>query len=312
MTDTIYTSVEQYLDALKKALAGAPAGLIADALADCEEHLRGALAAHPDKSEAEVFAGMAASYGSPEEVAAEYRAMDVPPTSPFGRTETPFFSPVAAHAPPRWTFFNVFSDPRTYGALLYMLLALPTGIFFFTWATVGCSLSFGLAVLIIGIPFFLLFVTSIRLLALVEGRIVEALLGVRMPRRLQAKMHFEHPRSWEALVYRLKTALGDIRTWSSLFYMFLRLPLGIFYFVAAVVGLSVSGGLLFGAGYALVDSSHIMVDGGPAWLMGFAHSPVAAILCAMLGVITFFITLHVARALGWLHGRIAEHLLVRL
>jgi uncharacterized membrane protein len=304
---TTYTSVEQYLEALKAALAGAPAGLIADALADCEEHLRGALAAHPDKSEAEVFAGMAASYGSPEEVAAEYRAMDVPPAGPFGgATETPFFSPVAAHAPPRWTLFNVFSDPRTYGALLYMLLALATGIFYFVWATVGCSMTAGLAVLIVGIPFFLVFVYSVRLLALVEGRIIEALLGVRMPRRLPAR------NSGAGLWAQIKEYMTDLRTWSSLFYMFLMLPLGIIYFAIAVVGLALSGGFLFAGGYALVDSSHIMVDGGPAWLMHFAHSPLAGVLCAVIGIATFFITLHVARALGWLHGRIAEHLLVRL
>ena len=115
----------------------------------------------------------------------------------------------------------------------------------------------GFAVLIIGIPFFLLFVGSVRLLALVEGRIVEALLGVRMPRRLPA------PSSETRLWDRIKDALTDIRTWSSLFYMFLMLPLGIVYFVIAVVGLSVSGGLLFGGGYALVDSSHIQMDGGP-------------------------------------------------
>jgi hypothetical protein len=29
-------------------------------------------------------------------------------------------------------------------------------------------------------------------------------------------------------------------------------------------------------------------------------------------VLLFFITLHIARVVGWLHGRIAEHLLVRL
>lgn len=306
MTDTIYTSVDQYLAALKKALAGAPAGLIADALADCEEHLRGAVAAHPDKNEAEVFADMARSYGSPEEVAAEYRAMDLPPASPFNRPETPFFSPVAAHAPPRWTLFNVFGDPRTYGALVYMLLALPTGIFYFVWSTVGVSMTLGLAVLIVGIPFFLVFMYSVRLLALVEGRIVETLLGVRMPRRLPA------PSSDPSLMGRIKDYLGDLRTWSSLFYMFLRLPLGVIYFVIAVVGLSLSGAFLFAAGYSLVDSSHIAVDGGPAWLAGLAHSPLGAVLCAVLGVIAFFLIMHVARALGWLHARIAEHLLVRL
>ncbi len=306
MSDVIYTSVEQYLEALKKALAGAPAGLIADALADCEEHLRGAIAAHPGQNEAEVFAGMAKSYGSPEEVAAEYRAMDLPQPSPFNKPQTPFFSPVADHAPTRWTLLNVFADPRTYGALVYMLLSLVTGIFYFTWAVTGSSMSFGLAILIIGIPFFLLFVASVRLLALMEGRIVEALLGVRMPRRLPAVSQET------GLLARIKDALTDIRTWSSLFYMFAMLPLGIFYFVTAVVGLSVSGGLLFGGGYALVDSSHIQMNGGPAWFASMAHSPLAGIICATLGVIAFFITMHAARALGWMHGRIAEHLLVRL
>ena len=308
MTDTIYTSVEQYLDALKKALTGAPAGLIADALADCEEHLRGALAAHPDRSETEVFADMVKSYGNPEEVAAEYRAMDVPPPGPFSnRPETPFISPVAAHAPPRWTLFNVFGDPRTYGALLYMLLALATGIFYFTWAVTGMSLTVGLAVLIVGIPFFLVFVYSVRLLALVEGRIVEALLGVRMPRRLPA------PSSEPGLWGRIKDYLGDIRTWSSMIYMLLMLPLGVVYFTIAVTGLAVSGGLLFGAGYALVDGGrHIQFDGNPIWLGSFLHSPLAAIICAVLGIMAFFITMHAARILGWLHGRIAEHLLVRL
>lgn len=308
MTDTRYTSVEQYLDALKKALAGAPKSLIADALADCEEHLRGAVAAHPDKTEAEVFAEMAKSYGSPEEVAAEYRAMDLPPAGPFARSEetqeTPYFS-LAADAPDRWTLTNVFTDMRTYGALIYMLLSLATGVFYFTWATVGTSLSAGLFVLIVGIPFFVLFVASVRLLSHVEGRIVEALLGVRMPRRMPAQIAAGF---WD----KLKTAFTDLRTWSSLAYMFLMLPLGIAYFVIAVVGLALSGGLVVGGLASIVDPSHIHVDGGPDWVIGMAHSSFTGVLAAVIGVVVFFGLMHLARLIGWLHGRVAEHLLVRL
>ena len=62
----------------------------------------------------------------------------------------------------------------------------------------------------------------------------------------------------------------------------------------------------------MVDSSHIHFDIGPPWWQGMAHSPLTGIVSATLGVILFFGTLHIARALGWLHGRIAEHLLVRL
>jgi hypothetical protein len=32
----------------------------------------------------------------------------------------------------------------------------------------------------------------------------------------------------------------------------------------------------------------------------------------LLGLLMFFLVLHVARGIGWLHGRIAEVLLVRL
>ena len=67
--------------------------------------------------------------------------------------------------------------------MFYMLLSLATGIFYFTWTVTGVSLSAGLSVLIIGLPFIVLFIGSVRALALVEGRIVEAMLGARMPRR---------------------------------------------------------------------------------------------------------------------------------
>ncbi|EQD55483.1 sensor protein, partial [mine drainage metagenome] len=117
-------------------------------------------------------------------------------------------------------FFGVIGDARSYGALFYMLLALATGIFYFTWAVAGLSLSAGLAVLIIGIPFIVLFLASVRLLALVEGRLVEVMLGVRMPRRPASAVR-ELP-----LLKRIGAMFTDPRTWGTLFYMLLMLPLG--------------------------------------------------------------------------------------
>src|SRR5262249_56718861 len=99
-----------------------------------------------------------------------------------------------------------------------MLLALPTGIFYFTWAITGVSFTIGFAILIIGIPFALLFLGSIRVISWVEGRVVEALLGVRMPRRLPSQE--QGGTIWQ----RIKRMLADGRTWSSLFYMLLQLP----------------------------------------------------------------------------------------
>ena len=124
---------------------------------------------------------------------------------------------------------------------MYMLLSLITGIFYFTWTITGISLTAGFAILIIGIPFALLFIGSVRVLSHIEGRIVESLLGVRMPRRLAAAPTDEN--IWT----RIKDALSDIRTWSSMLYLLLMLPLGIVYFVIALVGIVVPVAVIGGS-----------------------------------------------------------------
>jgi uncharacterized membrane protein len=291
-------TVRAYLDQLQRALKGAAPGLIADALADCEEHLNNEIAQNPHLDEHAVLAQVIETYGAPQEIAEEYRSMEATISGPFPKADQP--------EERRFGFFNVISDPRTYGALLYMLLSLATGIFYFTWAVTGLSLTVGFAILIIGIPFALLFIGSVRLLSHVEGRIVESLLGVRMPRRLAA------PTGDVSLMSRIKDAILDLRTWSSLFYLMLMLPLGITYFVIAVVGITVplacAGGALWGL---ITDQSHFDVSDVP-WLHHILHTAPGLMVVALVGVFLFFLTLHIARAVGWVHGRIAETLLVRL
>lgn len=292
-------TVTAYLAELRRALKGCSAGLIADALADCEEHLQNELATNPESTEADVLASVIETYGTPEEIAEEYRDMEATLQGPFPKPQE---TPVK-----RYGFFNVVTDPRAYGALVYMLLSIATGTFYFTWTVTGLSLTVGLFILIIGIPFALLFVGSVRVLSHVEGRIIEALLGVRMPRRLPAETPAD-----ETLFVRIKEALIDVRTWSSMFYLLLMLPLGVAYFTVAVTGVALSLGMTVGSLYSLVSGeSHFTVSDVP-WLDHVLHTAPGLMVAAIVGVLLFFALLHVARAVGWLHGRIAELLLVRL
>jgi uncharacterized membrane protein len=293
------STVAAYLAELRRALKGAPAGLISDALADCEDHLNNEIAQNPELNETQILASVVETYGTPEEIAEEYRDMETTISTPFPKSETP--------EERRFGFFNVVSDPRTYGALLYMLLSLATGIFYFTWVVTGLSLTLGFAILIIGIPFALLFIGSVRVLSYVEGRIVEALLGVRMPRRPPSE-----PAAADGLLNKIREAFTDVRTWSSLFYMLLMLPLGVTYFVIGVVGLSLSLGTVGGAIYSLLTGeSHIQIDDAP-YLEHMLHTAPGLIVLAIAGTLLFFVVLHVARAIGWVHGKVAEALLVRL
>jgi len=181
------------------------------------------------------------------------------------------------------------------------LLALATGIFYFTFAVTGLSLSAGFAILIIGIPFFLLFIGTARVLALAEGWIVESLLGTRMPRR---PVHPGPPMGW---MQRVLEMLKDPRTWGTLLYLLLMLPLGVFYFTFVIVGIVCSLALtiapivvlLFHAGLITID--------------GTVESPHPALLplVSILGIVLLTVTLHLARGIGYLHGQLAKSLLVR-
>jgi len=293
------TSIPEYLAQLRQSLAGADPAMLQDALYDAEEYLRSELAEHPGKSEADVIAAVASSYGAPDEVADIYRDTEV-------KVQTALRAP----RPPRRAstigrFFGVAADPRTYGALFYMLLSLATGIFYFTWTVTGASLSLGLLVLIVGVPLLLLFLASVRVLSLVEGRLVETLLDVRMPRR---PLYADRDKPWRARIADLFT---DLRTWSTMLYQLLMLPLGIVYFTLTVTLLSTSLALIFAPVVSLfVDQTYVMqfngVDYGEGNLWWIIPLTVA------VGVLLLFGTLHLLRGLGKLHGQLAKHMLVRI
>ena len=297
-------SIDEYLQQLRAALRGADPALIQDALYDAEEHLRAELADQPGRGEAEMLQKVVGSYGAPEEVAELYRGQEIA----IQRALRPPLPPRRRSLAGR--FFGVAADPRTYGALFYMLLVPTTGIFYFVWAVTGLSLSAGLSVLIVGLPFIVLFVGSVRALSLVEGRIVEAMLGMRMPRRPV------FPEQGATLLRRIGRMFTDVHTWTTLCYLCLMLPLGIVYFTLATTLLAVSLAFTAAPLALLFDRSewgHYFVEGQATIDWGFGeHVPGwgdALALCA-IGIVVLFATLHLVRALGRMHGHIAKHMLV--
>src|ERR1700683_208767 len=300
-------SIDDYLKQLRVALAGQDPALVQDALYDAEEYLRAEVAAHPGKSEADVLELIATTYGAPEEVAAACRDTEA-------KVKAALKTPVpasAAHPSGLRRFFGVFLDVRAYTSLFYMLLTLATGIVYFTFVVVGLSLSAGFAILIIGIPFFLIFIGIARVISLGEGKMLEALTGERMPRR---PVHPGPPAGW---LSRIGEMLKDARTWTTLLYLLVMLPLGIIYFVIAVTGLSV--GLRLALSPIVVlgrDLNFLPLDipldmiqfdghhyGSPPSLVGSLFSMVA-------GVVILALLMHAARAIARGHARMAKALLV--
>ena len=305
-------SISDYLEQLRTCLAGEDPALIQDAAYDAEEYLRAELAANKDKSEADVLELIASTYGAPDEVATAYRDTEAKVRAAL---RTPERAPNKAPRGALARFFGVFADPRAYMALFFMFLAFATGLAYFIVSVVGLSLSVGLAVLIIGVPFFLVFIILTRVMSLVEGRIVEGLLGERMPRRP------EHPGATKTFWQRIGDMLRDSRTWTTLAYFVLMLPLGIGYFVVALIGVVLGGVFTFGPLVEIANklgltsgSFHVASDFEthvqPDWLGHLAASPLGLAVMFVGGVLLLTLVLHLARFIGRCHGKFAKLMLV--
>jgi hypothetical protein len=315
-------SVEQYLVELKQELAGSDRATMQDALSDAEEYLRTALESaikdNAHVSESAALASIIERYGQPKEVAAAYKEIESRTPPAFGRpvykaaepavapvpvavTPAPIAPPAAATRNIFARFFGVFAEPRAWGSLFYLLFTLGTGIAYFTWAVTGISVSAGLLVLIIGIPIFGLFLISFRGIALLEGRLVEALLGVRMPHR---PLFSRKDISWWQ---KFKNLLTERQTWTAVIYMILQMPLGIIYF-------SVFVSLIAGSLWFIFKPITELVFGLPTFTIGdFGYfTPTWAMPFAVIGgALLLTATMHLAKYTGKLHGGYAKVMLVR-
>ena len=294
----MYKKIEEYLEQLKKELSGSDPALIQDALSDAEEHFRTALGEalkkSPELSETDVLQTQIEKYGTPPEIASAYKEIEfrIVPTFAVQKSKSPrsFWA----------EFFGVIKEVRTWGAFLYIFLSALTSFFFGMWVLLGGAFSLFSLVLIIGIPVTGFFLLSLRGIALMEGRIVEALLGVRMPRK---PIFFRKGLNWRQ---KYKALATESYTWKVLAYLILHFPLAWLHFMIVFVmfGFSIKSALYpvwyWGLGRALITFSQPLYP--PAWSYP---------LVVLVGILMFFLTLHLAGLIGKIHGRFAKFMLVR-
>jgi len=291
-------SIDEYLDTLEEELRGCDPATIRDARSDAEEHLRTAIDNLNDQNseiaDSEALSVSIEEYGTPEEIASAYKQVEeylipmYPSRKSVGRTSS-------------WgKVFGIVADPRAWGSMLYMFLALLTGIVYFTWAITGISLSVSLSILIFGIPIAIIFLLSVRGLSFLEGRLVEGLLGVQMPRR----MSFTHPdMKW---IDRLKNLATDRYTWFSILYMILLLPLGVVYFTLIIVLISLSlSAFAIPIVQTIFSQPTIYINDGIYYFPVWSYP-----LVIVGGILIFVGTMHLSKLIGYLHGRFAKALLV--
>jgi two-component system phosphate regulon sensor histidine kinase PhoR len=203
-------------------------------------------------------------------------------------------------------------DSRSYLRILYLLLAFPLGILYFTVIVTGLSVGLGLAIVIVGFLVLILTLLAWLLFARIERELAIHLLGAHV-----RPMFVPDPTPL-SMWQRLLRTLGDPVTWKSLTYLLIELPFGIFSFAVVVILVSISLSLvLYPAIYVLVTALYQQgVDSGGTMFPGVNidgtfHSSifVGFLLISAFGVGFAVVSVALMNGLGWLWARFAELML---
>jgi hypothetical protein len=192
-------------------------------------------------------------------------------------------------------FFGVVIDPQSYVNMAYLLLAFPLGTAYFVFLVTGLSVGFGLAITIVGIPILLLVLGGSWVLCAVERGLATVLLKETITPSVS------QPAS-EGLWPRLKAHLSDRVTWTGVFYLLLKFPVGIATFTIAVTMISVTLGLLFAPAYMWLSD--------PLTLWGWEFDPFPwSWILTLIGIPMVFISVHLMNGLAVLSGGLARVML---
>jgi len=289
--------IETYLDSLRAAMIGSDPALVHDAAYDAAEYLRSAVETEGTLPADEAIAAAIEEYGTADEIAAAYLEIE---QTVAGALRTPPADPPSSRI---GRFFSVLGDPKHWSALAYLLTAAATGFIYFFLAAGGAMITAGLLVFVVGIPFGLLYLGTTRAVSLVEGRLVEALLGERMPRRPLLGP------AEEGWLGRFRHWVTNRRTWTTLVYLAVQLPLGIGYLVVFGGGLLLSLWAIVGPVLQVTADVPFIGDAGGGRAEVFLDG--AAIPFVMiLGVVAVPTLFRLARFVSRLHARYAKWMLV--
>ena len=197
------------------------------------------------------------------------------------------------------TVLKPFVERRTYLNLLFALLGLPLGTFYFVLIVTGLSLGAGMLITIVGIPILVFTLIVCRSLAHVERGLVASLLDQSMPRTVERPVEGAF---WQR---QFRHLISPAR-WREVAYLLLRFPVGIATFAIAVTLVGTAGNALaepflvgFGLNAQICDR----------WTI---DSVGEALLFVPLGIVVLLVTPGVINAMGRASGAMALAFLGRV
>ena len=192
------------------------------------------------------------------------------------------------------TALRAFIRRQTYLNLAYLLLAFPLGLAYFVLLVVGLTVGFALVLTLVGIPVLLAVHLAAWALMNLERWLVIRLLGVDIP-----PMSPVDPQGpmWRRLIGKAT----DPSTWTGMFFLLAKLPLGLAAFLLTV--LLIGASIAFAAAPVLHLAFAIPV--GPWRVDSLGES----LLLAPLGVLIGVLSVNALNYTAALYGRFARLML---
>jgi hypothetical protein len=201
-------------------------------------------------------------------------------------------------------FIRATVDVQAYLNLFYIVVAFPLGVFYFVFLVTGLSLGLSTLIIWVGIPILLL--VSIGWVTLAS---LERYMTIHWLKE-DLSVSTSLPRKGNDIWKWIKTFFADPFTWKSMFYLFLKFPLGIATFVVTIVMVSMTlASLTAPITYTFLPDFQAGIFFGsalPAWHIDSMYD---ALIGTLFGLVMWPLTLQVTNGLAWIHAKFARLML---
>lgn len=185
------------------------------------------------------------------------------------------------------------------------MLAFPLGLFYFIFLVVGLALGFGLLIIWVGLLILLFVFGGWWIFATFERQLAIWLLHEDIP-PMQPQPSSEQELVKKGLWDQLVAYLTNPVTWTSLFYLFIKFPLGILSFVVSVSLLAFSAVFITAPLTFWFVQPEISFINNLVWRIDTFGE---ALLAFIIGIPLILISLHILNGLAWISGRFARLML---
>ena len=192
-------------------------------------------------------------------------------------------------------------EPRAYLRAIHFLLMFPLGIAYFVFFVVAFAFGGAMIWTFVGPPVLLLAIFTSLYIGDVEAWLVNLTTreGIKRPPKVVEGAVTLREKVWTRLI--------DPSTWTGILYEVAQFPIGVAAFVAVIVGFSVAGSFVAAPVILWVDKGAFEVEDGN-WILGI-DKPLEALALVPVGLLAWFLTMHIITALSAVHAMWARLML---